>query len=122
MSTTEGAPAAPTPSLAGLDATPRLARQTLVYAVSGAIAPAIAVITLPIFARVSSQREYGLRELASTLTTAILTLTDLSLIAAAQRSYFDYSDEQIAERRRVLSIALRVSTALTGLAALVLVA
>jgi O-antigen/teichoic acid export membrane protein len=117
MSTTEAAPSAPTPSLAGLDATPGLARQTLVYAVSGAIAPALAVITLPIFARVFSQREYGILELAITLSAAALTVTDLSLIAAAQRSYFDYSDEQVEERRRVLSTALRVSTGLTiGLA------
>src|SRR5918996_5336666 len=111
MSRADTTPAAAEPSpLARLDATPELARQTIVYAVSGAIAPAVGIITLPILARVFSQGEYGLLELAIVLTTASLTVADLSLIAAAQRSFFDYSDEELDARRRVLATALLVST------------
>jgi O-antigen/teichoic acid export membrane protein len=121
MSRADTTPAAAEPSpLARLDATPELARQTIVYAVSGAIAPAVGIITLPILARVFSQGEYGLLELAIVLTTASLTVADLSLIAAAQRSFFDYSDEELDARRRVLATALLVSTGLTLVAALAL--
>ena len=121
MSSAETPEATPAASpLAALDATPGLARQTLVYAVSGAIGPAIALFTLPIFARFFSQSEYGLLELAVTLSTVAIAATDLSLIAAAQRSYFDYTDEQMEQRRRVLSTALLVSTGLTLAVALVL--
>jgi O-antigen/teichoic acid export membrane protein len=122
LARTETTPAAAEPSpLARLDATPTLARQTLVYAVSGAIAPVIGIITLPILARVFTQSEYGLLELGMVLTTAALTVADLSLIAAAQRSFFDYPEEELEARRRVLSTALLVSTALTLLVALALV-
>jgi Na+-driven multidrug efflux pump len=55
-------------------------------------------------------------ELATTLSSVTLTVTDLGLIAAASRSYFDYTDEQVAERRRVLSTALRISTLITVVA------
>ena len=108
-------------TLAELDATPTLARQTLVYALAAAIAPAIGVITLPILARVFSQREYGLLELATTLSSVTLTVTDLGLIAAASRSYFDYTDQEQAARRRVLSTALRITTLITAVATLLLV-
>jgi O-antigen/teichoic acid export membrane protein len=122
VSSTEATPPAPPQSpLAALDATPVLARQTLIYAISGAIAPAVGLITLPILARVFSPSEYGLLELAVTLSAVALTLTDLSLTAAAQRSYFDYSDEEREARRRVLSTALLVSTALTTLVTLALI-
>lgn len=50
-----------------------------------------------------------------------LTVTDLGLIAAASRSFFDYTDQQLAERRRVLSTALRISTLITVLATVVLI-
>jgi O-antigen/teichoic acid export membrane protein len=115
----ETTPAASEPSpLARLDATPAFARQTIVYAVSGAIAPAVGIITLPILARVFTGGEYGLLELGTVLTFAALTVADLSLIAAAQRSFFDYSDEELEARRRVLSTALLASSAITLLVAL----
>jgi O-antigen/teichoic acid export membrane protein len=122
VTSAETTPAGPAPaSLAELDATPTLARQTLIYAVAAVIGPAIGIITLPILARVFSQREYGLLELATTLSSVTLTLTDLGLIAAAARSYFDFTDEEQEARRRVLSTALRVSTVITVLATVALI-
>jgi O-antigen/teichoic acid export membrane protein len=122
MTTRVNADEAEAASLASLDATPTLARQTLTYAVSGVIGPALSAILLPVFARVFSRSEYGLLELGMTLATIALALAELSLIAAAQRSYFDYGDEQRTERRRVLSTALLVTTTLTlGAAALLVV-
>lgn len=108
--------------LATLDATPALARQTVTYAVAGAIAPAISVVLLPVFARAFTRTEYGLLELGMTLATIALTTTDLSLVAASQRSYFDYTAEQERERRRVLSTAFLATTALTLVVAVALVA
>lgn len=108
-------------SLAELDATPTLARQTLTYAVSGVLGPAVSAILLPLFARVLTQREYGLLELGMTLATLALAVTELSLISAAQRSYFDYDDEQQRERTGVLSTALVMTSALTLAVALALV-
>ncbi len=105
-------PAEPEPSLlAGLNATRRLARQTLTYAVSGVIGPAIAVLTLPVFARVFTQAEYGVLELGTTLTTLALTVTDLGLLAAAQRSFFDYGRDAQDERHRCPHNRLRDNVA-----------
>src|SRR5947208_15610512 len=89
----ESGPAAEGPSLAELNATPVLARQTLIYAVSGVIGPAIAVFTLPVFARIFSPAQYGILELGTTLTTLALTVTDLGLVAAAQRSNYDQPED-----------------------------
>ena len=100
------------PSLAELDATPTLARQTLIYAVSGVIGPAIAVFTLPIFARILTQAEYGILELATTLTTLALTVTDLGLVAAAQRSFFDHAEDDLDGRHRVLATAFATTSVL----------
>ncbi len=107
-------------SLAALNATPTLARQTLIYAVSGVIGPAIAVFTLPIFARIFTQAQYGIFELATTLTTLALTVTDLGLVAAAARSFYDHEDYDVEGRRRVLSTAFATTTALTVVVAAVL--
>jgi O-antigen/teichoic acid export membrane protein len=108
-------------SLAQLDATPTLARQTLIYAVSGVIGPAIAVFTLPVFARVFTQAQYGIFELGMTLTALVLTVTDLGLVAAAQRSFYDYGDDDLDGRRRVLTTAFAVTSGLTVLVAVTLV-
>jgi O-antigen/teichoic acid export membrane protein len=117
----ESEPAAPAPSLARLDATPTLARQTLTYAVSGVIGPAIAVFTLPVFARIFTQSQYGILELATTLTTLALTITDLGLIAAAQRSFYDHGGEDDQGRHRVLVTAFVTTTGLSFVVALTFV-
>src|SRR5215212_3836858 len=105
------------PSLAQLDATPALARQTMTYAVSGMIAPALAVVTLPIFARVFSPSQYGVLELGTTMTVLVLTLTDIGLVAAAQRSFYDYPSNDAAARRGVLWTALTTTTIVAAVAA-----
>jgi O-antigen/teichoic acid export membrane protein len=110
------------PSLAQLDATPTLARQTMTYAVSGMIAPALAVVTLPVFARVFSPSEYGVLELGTTMTVLVLTLTDIGLVAAAQRSFYDYSTNDATARRRVLWTALTTTTIVAAVVTVVVVA
>ena len=94
----------------------RLGQQTLVYGLSGASLQLFGLITLPIVARVLTTSEYGILELATSAVAVLAIFVDLGLASASQRSYFDYSDEQEPQRRRVLS-----TTAVTCLtAALVL--
>jgi O-antigen/teichoic acid export membrane protein len=56
-------------------------------------------------------------ELGMTLTTLALTVTDLGLVAAAQRSFFDYGADAQDERRRVLTTAFATTSLLTLLIA-----
>jgi O-antigen/teichoic acid export membrane protein len=89
-----------------------LARQTLAYGLSGLIVPLVGLITLPIFARVFTRSQYGILELATTTGTVALTITDLGMMAATLRSFYDYRDDQEPERQNVaLTGFLTTSTA-----------
>jgi O-antigen/teichoic acid export membrane protein len=99
-----------------------LAKQTLVYGVSAAALQIVGVITLPVFARTFSPAEYGVLEIATAGLGAMLVIADLGMASASQRSYFDYSDADVPERRAVLATALATSLATAGaLAALLIV-
>jgi O-antigen/teichoic acid export membrane protein len=91
-----------------------LAKQTLVYGVSGIALQAIGVLTLPVFARVFTQAEYGKLELATALSAVALAVVDAGFASAAQRSFYDYQAEQAEERRTVILTAL-VFTTLVGI-------
>jgi O-antigen/teichoic acid export membrane protein len=107
--------------LATLDATPVLARQTLAYTLSGMLAPAIGVVTLPILARIFSQEEYGLAELGLAVSVVALTLSDAGFTGAAQRSYYDYRDHESDMRRTVLVTAFTATTLLALFVAVAMV-
>lgn len=94
---------------------PGLARQTLVYGVSAAALQIVGVITLPIFARAFTPSEYGVLEIALTGLLAVLVIADLGMASASQRSYFDYTDADLAQRRRVLATAFAASLATASL-------
>jgi O-antigen/teichoic acid export membrane protein len=89
-----------------------LGRQTLVYGLSATAIQIVGVVTLPVFARVFTPSEYGALEIATVGLAAMALIADLGMAAAAQRSYFDYGDDQATERRRVLATA--VATALAA--------
>ena len=99
-----------------------LAKQTVVYGLSGVLLQAVGVITLPIFARAFSQAEYGKLELGLVLSSVTLTIVDLGFASAAQRSFYDYADTQAEQRRRVLFTAFTSTTAAAVVGFLVLVA
>jgi O-antigen/teichoic acid export membrane protein len=106
---------------AGLPAGPShivtLAKQTIVYGLSGVLLQAVGIVTLPIFARAFSQAEYGKLELGLVLSSVTLTLVDLGFASAAQRSFYDYTDADTEQRRRVLFTAIvTTSTAAVVLA------
>ena len=99
----------------------RLGKQTLVYGLSAAMLPAVAIITLPVFAREFAPAEFGALEIATVGMAALLVLADLGMASASQRSYYDYSEEQLAERRAVLATAALIClTTATALAVLLL--
>jgi O-antigen/teichoic acid export membrane protein len=98
-----------------------LGQQTLIYGLSGVALQILGVVTVPIFARVFSPSEYGVFELLTVAIAAVGILVDLGMASASQRSYFDYSDEQHAERRVVLSTAMLTSVGSATVLAAVLI-
>lgn len=89
-----------------------LARQTVVYGLSGVLLQAVGVVTLPIFTHTFSTRQYGVIGLALVANALVYIVVDLGLGSAAQRSYFDLADQQQSERRSVLLTATASETAL----------
>jgi O-antigen/teichoic acid export membrane protein len=88
-----------------------LGKQTLIYGLGSVAVQAVGLLTLPVFARVFSQAEYGVLELATVTLAALAIFADAGLASASQRSWFDYTDEQDRERRVVMSTAIVVSLA-----------
>jgi O-antigen/teichoic acid export membrane protein len=111
---------------AGLPAGPShivtLAKHTIVYGLSGVLLQAVGIVTLPIFARAFTQVEYGKLELGLVLSSVTLTVVDLGFASAAQRSFYDYSDSQTEERRRVLFTAISATSMVAVVAALLIAA
>ncbi len=60
-------------------------------------------------ARVFTRDQYGVLNLVPTAIAAVVIFVDLGLASASQRSYYDYSDEQLSERRVVLATAVATS-------------
>ena len=97
------------------------AKQTLIYGVAGAAIQAIGLVTLPIYSRVFSPAEYGVLEITTVAYSVMLTLAELGMVHASQRSFFDYEDD--LQRRRVLVTAIATaSAAACAIAAAVIVA
>jgi O-antigen/teichoic acid export membrane protein len=89
----------------------RLAKQTAVYGLGAVSQQILGVITLPIYARVFDPSEFGVIEVITVGLAVLAIMVDLGLGSASQRSYFDYSDEDVEERRVVLSSSIGPSIA-----------
>jgi O-antigen/teichoic acid export membrane protein len=99
-----------------------LAKQTVVYGISGIALQAIGVLTLPVFARVFTPAEYGKLELALALSAVALALVDAGFASSAQRSFYDYTDDQADARRAVILTAFASTSAIGVVVAAVLLA
>jgi O-antigen/teichoic acid export membrane protein len=97
----------------------QIGKQTLVYGLSGVSLQLVGLITLPVFARVFSPRDYGILELATVGSSVALTLIDAGFASASQRSFYDYDDSRIDRRRAVISTALAFTSLLGCLWAIV---
>jgi O-antigen/teichoic acid export membrane protein len=95
----------------------QVAKQTLIYGLSGVSIQLAGVITLPIYARVFSPRDYGVLELTMVGSAVALTFIDGGFSSAAQRSFYDYGEDQAEERRSVIFTATAVTTLLACLVA-----
>ncbi len=99
----------------------RLAKQALVYGTSGVLLQVVGVVTLPVFARSFTHAEYGLLELALVLFSFSMAVADAGFASAAQRSFFDYTDSDVEERRRVIFTAFTFTMGVATTLAVVLV-
>jgi O-antigen/teichoic acid export membrane protein len=99
-----------------------VAKQSLVYGLGGAALQLIGLVTFPILAREFDPSTYGVLEIGTALFTVALTFVDGGFTSSAQRSYYDHSDDEPVERGRVLTTAFAATTALSLVAAVVLVA
>ena len=61
------------------------------------------MLTLPVFARALDTAEYGALELYTVGIAVAIVLVDAGMSAAAQRSFYDYRDEQLTDRRAVIT-------------------
>ncbi len=86
----------------------RLGRQTIVYGIGGSALQIVGLITLPVYARAFVPAQYGVLEVAAVGFAAVLVIVDAGMSTAAQRSFYDYNDDQCEERRAALLTALTV--------------
>ena len=64
---------------------------------------ALSLLTIPIFTRIFTTGDYGIIETISALATVVALVSSLGLESASQRSYYDYTPEEVNQRRMVLS-------------------
>jgi O-antigen/teichoic acid export membrane protein len=93
----------------------RLGRQTAIYGIGSIAQQILGIVTLPIYARVFDPAAYGVVEDITVGMAVLAIVIDLGLTSAAQRSYFDYDDEQSEERRIVVSTWVFPSVAIAAL-------
>lgn len=96
----------------------RLLGETAIYGLGQASQQLLALLTLPIFARLLTPADYGMLETLATVTAVTTIIASLSLATGMHRRYFDYTADQPAERRNVIVTTLTA----VGLFDLVLVA
>jgi O-antigen/teichoic acid export membrane protein len=83
----------------------RLARHVAVYGSGRLGLQLFSLITLPILTRVFTPSDYGIMETITTFVLLVGIVATLALDSSVQRSYFDYGDDQVRERRVVVSTA-----------------
>jgi O-antigen/teichoic acid export membrane protein len=99
----------------------RLFRHVLVYGTGRLALQLVAFVTLPVLTRIFTPADYGVIEAIATTVGIVALFGTLSLDQAAQRSYYDYGDEDAAQRTEVLSSAFWTAVVWTGLLALAVV-
>lgn len=90
----------------------RLGAHTVIYGLGGVALQLAGVITLPIYARVFDPTEYGVIEIGTVGFAVLLLVIDFGLTSASLRHFYDYADDQVRERRLVLSTAIFTSLAI----------
>jgi O-antigen/teichoic acid export membrane protein len=78
----------------------------MIYGLGHVSQQVLALVTLPIFARLLSPAEYGLLETLATVSAVVGLVAYFCLDSGLQRIYFDYPPEQREQRRGVVVTAL----------------
>src|SRR5688572_23218311 len=99
----------------------RVAKQSLVYGLSGAALQLIGLVTFPILAREFEPSTYGVLEIGTAAFAIVLTVVDAGFVSSAQRSYYDHPASEQVGRGRVLTTALTATTAFSVVVAVVLI-
>jgi O-antigen/teichoic acid export membrane protein len=99
----------------------RLFRHVLVYGTGRLALQLVAFVTLPVLTRIFTPADYGVIEAIATTVGIVALLGTLSLDQAAQRTYYDYSDDDVAERTEVLSSAFWTAVTWSGVLAFAVV-
>ena len=81
----------------------RLSKDVLIYGSGRVAVQALSLLTIPIFTRIFTTGDYGIIETISALATVVALVSSLGLESASQRSYYDYTPEEVNQRRMVLS-------------------
>jgi O-antigen/teichoic acid export membrane protein len=97
-----------------------LAKQTVVYGLSGAALQLFGLVTLPVFARAFTPAQFGVIEIGTVTYSLLAVLTDAGLRSASQRNYFEYKADQPRERGAVLLTALLASVTIGAAIGIVL--
>src|SRR5205823_5710158 len=74
------------------------------------------------YGRIFSRSQYGVLEIAFTVAAVVGALVDAGFASAAQRSFYDYGDDEPGERRRVIATALAFTTVLGLISMVALIA
>lgn len=98
-----------------------LFRQVAVYGSGRLALQLVGFLTLPILTRILTPTDYGVIEGMTLLVSVVAIVATLALDSGAQRSYFDYREDEEIERRVVLSSAFWPMVSWAAVLALVLV-
>jgi O-antigen/teichoic acid export membrane protein len=96
----------------------RLFRDTLIYGSGRVMLQLIAVALTPVWTRIFVPSDYGVLETIASLTAVLALFASLGLESASQRSYFDYEEADVAQRRTVLSTTLWTLLVTSGILSL----
>lgn len=100
----------------------RLAQHVFIYGLGRFGLQLFSLITLPILTRILTPADYGVIDSIVAITAVAAIVSSLALESGAQRSYFDYPEEEVRARRIVLSTAFWAIVAWSATLTLTLVA
>jgi O-antigen/teichoic acid export membrane protein len=81
----------------------RLSKDILIYGTGNTLVPLINIVTLPILTRFFDPSRFGVIEGIVAISSVFALFSTLMLESAAQRSFFDYKEEEEFKRKRIIS-------------------
>lgn len=79
----------------------KLAKDSVVYGVTNVTSLFVGLFLMPLYTRIFSSSEYGVIEIITTSTTALMLIAGMQVDSGVARYYYEYEDG--AERRKLIS-------------------